>query len=318
MHLTEIRFPGMEESTFLSRSFADQGLKIRIRKEIRVRRKQSKRKESLSDASGQKRIMYNKRPRKNSSNHDDGSDHASTDGESISPDVAKDKHRGHTIMGSGASVHPTEPWQTQVGFSQPNKLLKSESSSISSPGIEPLDNIDRMPNPNNRSNPIIMGNEMMLPPANRTYQPAYQSIPAGNVGIPKRMHQSLPEQGYGVPVGQSESSTRNQTGNTEDRSSSEPTIRLSSRQPGGAHQSEWLISHNDQQPNENWYHRPPDDSTLSQQRDNAGVDGSDPHSPSPHMTGVIYRTNAGPMGLSQQPMDAAYGAKRAGPAASGN
>jgi hypothetical protein len=36
------RFPGMEESTFLSRSFADQGLKIRIRKELRQRRKSSK------------------------------------------------------------------------------------------------------------------------------------------------------------------------------------------------------------------------------------------------------------------------------------
>ncbi|CEP16317.1 hypothetical protein [Parasitella parasitica] len=35
-------FPGMEESTFLSRSFADQGLKIRIRKELRQRRKLSK------------------------------------------------------------------------------------------------------------------------------------------------------------------------------------------------------------------------------------------------------------------------------------
>ncbi|KAG1047032.1 hypothetical protein G6F43_010504 [Rhizopus delemar] len=33
------KFPGMEESTFLSRSFADQGLKIRIRKELRQRRK---------------------------------------------------------------------------------------------------------------------------------------------------------------------------------------------------------------------------------------------------------------------------------------
>ncbi|CAG8450693.1 11128_t:CDS:2 [Ambispora leptoticha] len=39
------RFPGMEESTFLSRSFADQGLKIRIRKEIRIRRRIQKRKE---------------------------------------------------------------------------------------------------------------------------------------------------------------------------------------------------------------------------------------------------------------------------------
>ncbi|KAI8982520.1 velvet factor-domain-containing protein [Pilobolus umbonatus] len=33
------KFPGMEESTFLSRSFADQGLKIRIRKELRQRKK---------------------------------------------------------------------------------------------------------------------------------------------------------------------------------------------------------------------------------------------------------------------------------------
>ncbi|KAI8364222.1 velvet factor-domain-containing protein [Blakeslea trispora] len=36
------KFPGMEESTFLSRSFADQGLKIRIRKELRQRRNKGK------------------------------------------------------------------------------------------------------------------------------------------------------------------------------------------------------------------------------------------------------------------------------------
>ncbi|KAI8905389.1 velvet factor [Powellomyces hirtus] len=32
------KFPGMEESTFLSRTFAEQGLKIRIRKELRMRK----------------------------------------------------------------------------------------------------------------------------------------------------------------------------------------------------------------------------------------------------------------------------------------
>lgn len=42
MFFFQNRFPGMEESTFLSRSFADQGLKIRIRKELRQRRKLSK------------------------------------------------------------------------------------------------------------------------------------------------------------------------------------------------------------------------------------------------------------------------------------
>lgn len=301
----------MEESTFLSRSFADQGLKIRIRKEIRVRRKQSKRKEALPDGNGQKRIMYNKRPRKSSSAHGEASDQASSDSESYSPGVLKDKQRGHNIMGSDTTVQPTEPWQG--GFSQPAKLLKSETSSSSSPGLEPLENIDRIPN--NRSNPIIMGNEMMLPPTNRTYQSPYQPIPAANPGIPKRFQQPLPGHGFPVSVPQTESSTRNQSGNTQDRSASEPTLRLSSRHPN-PHQSQWLISHSDPQPNETWYHRPHEESNLTQ-RDNPSVEG-DPHSPSPHMeASVFYSTNTGTMGLNQ-PMDAAYGTRRAGPAGSGN
>ncbi|CDH54602.1 related to velvet a protein [Lichtheimia corymbifera JMRC:FSU:9682] len=45
------KFPGMEESTFLSRAFADQGLKIRIRKELRQRKKNSRRKEPEDDSS---------------------------------------------------------------------------------------------------------------------------------------------------------------------------------------------------------------------------------------------------------------------------
>ncbi|EPQ27423.1 uncharacterized protein PFL1_04961 [Pseudozyma flocculosa PF-1] len=43
---TAKRFPGMEESTPLSKSFADQGLKVRVRKQPRMRRRSSKRKES--------------------------------------------------------------------------------------------------------------------------------------------------------------------------------------------------------------------------------------------------------------------------------
>ncbi|PWN53652.1 hypothetical protein IE53DRAFT_129792 [Violaceomyces palustris] len=42
---TAKRFPGMEESTRLSKSFADQGLKVRVRKNPRSRRRGSKRKE---------------------------------------------------------------------------------------------------------------------------------------------------------------------------------------------------------------------------------------------------------------------------------
>ncbi|PWZ00977.1 hypothetical protein BCV70DRAFT_86388 [Testicularia cyperi] len=48
---TAKRFPGMEESTRLSRSFAEQGLKVRVRKHPRSRRRGSKRVKDESDAS---------------------------------------------------------------------------------------------------------------------------------------------------------------------------------------------------------------------------------------------------------------------------
>ncbi|CAO3580226.1 unnamed protein product [Absidia cylindrospora] len=57
------KFPGMEESTFLSRSFADQGLKIRIRKELRQRRKTGKRQESDDDSPHMQTRLIDKRPR---------------------------------------------------------------------------------------------------------------------------------------------------------------------------------------------------------------------------------------------------------------
>ncbi|KAG0178740.1 hypothetical protein DFQ28_007300 [Apophysomyces sp. BC1034] len=61
-----IGFPGMEESTRLSRSFADQGLKIRIRKELRQRRKLNKRNDSDGDASAVEdcESRFEKRPKK--------------------------------------------------------------------------------------------------------------------------------------------------------------------------------------------------------------------------------------------------------------
>ncbi|KAF0373780.1 velvet factor-domain-containing protein [Gigaspora margarita] len=71
------RFPGMEESTFLSRSFADQGLKIRIRKEIRIRRRLVKRKEldQLEDTDGNRM----KRPRGDGKYDDDSHESSETE-----------------------------------------------------------------------------------------------------------------------------------------------------------------------------------------------------------------------------------------------
>ncbi|KAI8996110.1 velvet factor-domain-containing protein [Gaertneriomyces semiglobifer] len=56
------KFPGMEESTFLSRTFAEQGLKIRIRKELRMRKGRGKKGTVETEASPD----IKKRPRKKS------------------------------------------------------------------------------------------------------------------------------------------------------------------------------------------------------------------------------------------------------------
>lgn len=53
----------MEESTSLSRSFADQGLKIRIRKELRQRKKTAKRNESDDESPYMSTRNIDKRPR---------------------------------------------------------------------------------------------------------------------------------------------------------------------------------------------------------------------------------------------------------------
>ncbi|ORZ00102.1 velvet factor-domain-containing protein, partial [Absidia repens] len=63
------KFPGMEESTFLSRSFADQGLKIRIRKELRQRRKAGKRSESDDESPRIQTRTIDKRPRQELHHH---------------------------------------------------------------------------------------------------------------------------------------------------------------------------------------------------------------------------------------------------------
>lgn len=50
MHTDPYQFPGMDESTSLSRLFAEQGLKIRIRKEVRAKRRNSKRRQLVEQA----------------------------------------------------------------------------------------------------------------------------------------------------------------------------------------------------------------------------------------------------------------------------
>ncbi|KAJ2956190.1 hypothetical protein NQZ79_g7914 [Umbelopsis isabellina] len=279
------RFPGMEESTFLSRSFADQGLKLRIRKEIRVRRKQSKRKESQSDGSGRKHIsnkVYNKRARKGSFNNEDDSDNWS-DGENDSPHI-------HSNISSGVSSADT--WHNSSSdMNQPSKLLKSDSYS-SSPNVE-SENIDRLA-VNSRQAPIILGSEMVLPPTNRNYPTPYPPYSNPNVAQSKPLPSSVARSRGSAPGYQQQQQQQQQP---------------------GAPQPQWIMSQSEQPPqsNENWYHRLPEDSNVNQRENPSSDSGSD--SPSTQMTNVFYPASSGSIGLNQ-PMDAAYGARRAGPAGS--
>ncbi|TPX62224.1 hypothetical protein SpCBS45565_g07062 [Spizellomyces sp. 'palustris'] len=71
------KFPGMEESTFLSRTFAEQGLKIRIRKELRMRKGRGKKGNNDAEDSPDPKKRGRKKSRRASM---DGSDNGSESG----------------------------------------------------------------------------------------------------------------------------------------------------------------------------------------------------------------------------------------------
>ncbi|CAG8616337.1 18586_t:CDS:2, partial [Acaulospora morrowiae] len=124
------RFPGMEESTFLSRSFADQGLKIRIRKEIRIRRRLAKRKElepiDISDPNRMKRARGDGKNDDNESR--DSSDTEMHDHNSPLDDLrskrtpdSSDKRKSHSSR-SPLSPRPRMPYDhiPHMGHYDPN------------------------------------------------------------------------------------------------------------------------------------------------------------------------------------------------------
>ncbi|KAJ3279819.1 hypothetical protein HK104_001142 [Borealophlyctis nickersoniae] len=97
------KFPGMEESTFLSRTFAEQGLKIRIRKELRMRKHRNKRSASEIESSPDpKRRGRKKAPRRTSV---DGSDNGSgsEDSDDAGEQPSKRRKDNNERSGGGGS-----------------------------------------------------------------------------------------------------------------------------------------------------------------------------------------------------------------------
>ncbi|GES89762.1 developmental regulator VosA [Rhizophagus clarus] len=121
------RFPGMEESTFLSRSFADQGLKIRIRKEIRIRRRLAKRDRKELELIDQSVGNRSKRPRSDGKRDDNESGDSS--------DV--DMHERAPPVDDSRSKLSTEP----APSGSYDKRKEHESRSSSSPRRVPYDHI---------------------------------------------------------------------------------------------------------------------------------------------------------------------------------
>ncbi|CAG8498537.1 22936_t:CDS:2 [Rhizophagus irregularis] len=121
------RFPGMEESTFLSRSFADQGLKIRIRKEIRIRRRLAKRDRKELELIDQSMGNRLKRPRGDGKREDNES------GESSDVDM----HERTPTADDSRSKLSSEP----APSSSYDKRKEHNSRSPSSPRRVPYDHI---------------------------------------------------------------------------------------------------------------------------------------------------------------------------------
>ncbi|CAI2165888.1 6927_t:CDS:2 [Funneliformis geosporum] len=106
------RFPGMEESTFLSRSFADQGLKIRIRKEIRIRRRLAKRDRKELELIDHSRL---KRPRPDGKRDDDSGESSDADLHTPTADDTRSKlspeiiHSSYDKRKDHNSISPSSP-----------------------------------------------------------------------------------------------------------------------------------------------------------------------------------------------------------------
>ncbi|KAI9011970.1 velvet factor-domain-containing protein [Phycomyces nitens] len=113
------RFPGMEESTYLSRSFADQGLKIRIRKELRQRKKTGRRNESEDEAQG----------------------YTDTD-----PKIWK---RTRKSDASGQDALSEDRMRSPIGFSEPHSSMPLKERQLGGPfnPIVGLNSIDPNPSP---------------------------------------------------------------------------------------------------------------------------------------------------------------------------
>ncbi|KAI8394184.1 velvet factor-domain-containing protein [Radiomyces spectabilis] len=128
------KFPGMEESTFLSRSFADQGLKIRIRKELRQRRKISRRKgseESSPNPIDLDSKAVGKRIKKTGSTSADMLVQATTLSDTSTPVISSDAESAHSTpsaLSLASSSTPTATTHTASNL--------SHSSSSFYPGSE--------------------------------------------------------------------------------------------------------------------------------------------------------------------------------------
>ncbi|TPX58806.1 hypothetical protein PhCBS80983_g02910 [Powellomyces hirtus] len=109
------KFPGMEESTFLSRTFAEQGLKIRIRKELRMRKGRGKKGNHDPDdsADGGKKRSRKKGRRGSAGGSDNGSESGYSD--EARPDSAQRRRTSHNKGSSSKdaaerSGHPQQPY----------------------------------------------------------------------------------------------------------------------------------------------------------------------------------------------------------------
>ncbi|KAI8880126.1 hypothetical protein K501DRAFT_225376 [Backusella circina FSU 941] len=173
------KFPGMEESTFLSRSFADQGLKIRIRKELRQRRKQSKTGDMEEEGYGQ---TDQDGKRKRSQQEESSSSH------SQSPMMDPSSSTSSSSRPS-ASFIPYSNMDTQQQQQQSQSYPSWNEPSSSSPNRYSSETTTQLPSISDRRVTTAQsdgGNEYITRDAYSSYPPLHPTQEA----YPYRLHNS--------------------------------------------------------------------------------------------------------------------------------
>ncbi|KAL5115878.1 hypothetical protein ACEQ8H_006194 [Pleosporales sp. CAS-2024a] len=191
-------FKGMAESTVLSRSFSDQGVRLRLRKEPRGLSGNKRKFDTAKDDKEQ--------PRRTNMIHDPSSsfEDSSSPNKRVKDDVdeRKDSHADHSQPHMATPTYPTHAFGGPLNFTQPGHAIHRQNT-LPSPAMPQLTNWALNPNVQGAYQSPDMGLHHYQPRtpitnnANLYGQQTYQTLGNGTMAnsLPHGLPQALPQHG---------------------------------------------------------------------------------------------------------------------------